>query len=108
MTMRFRSVLCGACPCRRAKALTPLGLAYLHVMWAACKGTLLVGGGFQKAAGNQTLANGGADAIVFGTAYIANPDLVKRLATDAALCAASLATFYTPGPKRYTHYPWLA
>jgi N-ethylmaleimide reductase len=101
-----------------AKAIAPLNLAYLHVMRAgigaesalrqAYPGTLLVGGGFTKDEANRTLAAGGADAIVFGSAYIANPDLVKRFAHDAPLNQSDPSTFYTPGPKGYTDYPALA
>ncbi len=100
------------------QAIAPLGLAYLHVMRAgigaetvlreAYSGKLLVGGGFTKEEANKTLASGGADAIVFGTAYISNPDLVTRFEIDAALAEADKATFYTPGSKGYTDYPALA
>lgn len=98
-----------------AKAIAPMGLAYLHVMRTgigaetalrkAFPGTLLVGGGFKKEEANKVLAEGGADAIVFGSTYLANPDLVTRFEKDAALNAADQATFYTPGAKGYTDYP---
>ena len=98
-----------------AKAIGAKKLAYLHVMRAgigaeaalreAYNGALLVGGGFSKEEANKTLAEGRADAIVFGSSYIANPDLVKRFETDAALSAPDSSTFYTPGPKGYTDYP---
>jgi N-ethylmaleimide reductase len=100
-----------------AKAMAPLGLAYLHVMRAgigaeaalrqAFPGTLLVGGGFSKEEANQYLAEGRADAIVFGSAYLANPDLVTRLERDAPLNKPDSSTFYTPGAKGYTDYPVL-
>jgi len=100
-----------------AKAIAPLGLAYLHVMRAgigaevelrkAFPGTLLVGGGFKKEEGNKVLAEGGADGIVFGSTYLANPDLVTRFERDAALNAPDQSTFYTPGAKGYTDYPML-
>lgn len=98
-------------------AITPLGLGYLHVMRAGIgaettlresyPGTLLLGGGFLKAEANQALAEGRADAIVFGTPYIANPDLVQRFAQDAPLAVADQTSFYTPGPKGFTDYPAL-
>lgn len=101
-----------------AKAIGPQGLAYLHVMRTgigaeatlreAYQGTLLVGGGFLKEEANRTLAEGRADAIVFGSAYIANPDLVARLERDAPLNEPDKATFYTPGPQGYIDYPVLA
>ncbi len=71
-------------------------------------GTLLVGGGFSTEEGNKALAEGRADAIVFGSAYIANPDLVKRFERDAPLNEPYKATFYTPGPEGHTDYPVLA
>jgi N-ethylmaleimide reductase len=101
-----------------AEALTPLRLAYLHVMRAgigaekvlrgAYKGTLLVGGQFNKDEANQMIADGGADAIVFGSTYLANPDLVKRFQVGAELNSPDAATFYTPGPNGYTDYPRLS
>jgi len=101
-----------------ARAIAPLRLAYLHVMRAgigaeaalreAYAGTLLVGGGFLKDEANQFLAEGRADAIVFGSAYVANPDLVKRFERGAPLNEPDKSTFYTPGPKGYTDYPALA
>jgi N-ethylmaleimide reductase len=91
-----------------AKAIAPLKLAYLHVMRAgigaesalreAYPGTLLVGGGFLKDEANKAVAEGLADAVVFGSSFLANPDLVLRFERDAP---------YTPGPKGYTHYPVL-
>lgn len=101
-----------------AEAISPMGLAYLHVMRtgigaetairAAYKGTLLVGGRFDKAQGNEALASGAADGIVFGSSHLANPDLVTRFAKDAPLNAADPSTFYSPGPKGYSDYPTLA
>jgi N-ethylmaleimide reductase len=101
-----------------AKAITPLGLAYLHVMRTgigaeaamrmAFPGPLLLGGGFRKEEANKVLAEGGADAIVFGSTYLANPDLVTRFERDATLNAPDQTTFYTPGAKGYTDYPRLA
>jgi N-ethylmaleimide reductase len=100
-----------------AKAIAPLGLAYLHVMRAgigaeaalrdAFPGALLLGGGFLKEEANRALAEGRADAIVFGTAYLANPDLVTRFERDAPLNAPNKSTLYTPGPEGYTDYPVL-
>ena len=44
----------------------------------------------------------------FGKAFIANPDLVKRLRIGAALNAWNASTFYGPDEKGYTDYPALA
>lgn len=101
-----------------AKAIAPYRAAYLHVMRAgigaeaalreAYPGTLLVGGGFKRDEGNQFLEEGRADAIVFGSTFVANPDLVKRLEKAAPLNDPDPSTFFTPGPKGYTDYPVLA
>jgi N-ethylmaleimide reductase len=69
---------------------------------------LLIGGGFTKDEAHQTLGEKRADGIVFGSAYVANPDLVTRLANDAPLNPPDTSTFYTPGEKGYTDYPVLA
>jgi N-ethylmaleimide reductase len=101
-----------------AKAVSAQDPAYLHVMRAGIgaegalrdvfPGTLLVGGGFKKDEANQVLSEGRADAIVFGSTYVANPDLVTRFERDAPLNAPDASTFFTPGPKGYTDYPVLA
>jgi N-ethylmaleimide reductase len=41
-------------------------------------------------------------------AFIANPDLVERFATDAPLNQPDPRTFYGEGAKGYTDYPALA
>lgn len=47
-----------------------------------------------------------ADGVVVGRQLIANPDLVERWKTGAALNEADEATFYTPSAKGYTDYPF--
>jgi 2,4-dienoyl-CoA reductase-like NADH-dependent reductase (Old Yellow Enzyme family) len=37
--------------------------------------------------------------------YIANPDLVERLATGAPLAEVDWKTVYASGPRGYTDYP---
>ena len=74
----------------------------------AFSGTLLVGGGFKKQEAEQTVADGRAEGIVFGSTYVANPDLVTRFERDAPLNEPDASTFFSPGPKGYTDYPVLA
>jgi N-ethylmaleimide reductase len=69
---------------------------------------IIVNTGFDKAKANAVLASGNADLVAFGVAYIANPDLVKRLRRDAPLNKPDSTTFYGVGPKGYTDYPVLA
>lgn len=71
------------------------------------KGNLLIGMGYDKAQGNEAIASGQADGIVFGHHYISNPDLVERLRADAEIVEPDASTFYSPGPKGYTDYPVL-
>ena len=94
-------------------------LAYLHigtfdqnrdwhpVLRPKYDGIYLAGVGFDKERGERTLAEGGADAIVYGKLFLANPDLPERFRRDAPLNEWDESTFYTPGEKGYTDYPTL-
>jgi len=62
---------------------------------------------FDKAQANAWLAEDKADAVAFGVPFIANPDLVERLAKDAALNEPHPETFYGKGPVGYIDYPRL-
>ncbi|OLP15551.1 alkene reductase [Leptolyngbya sp. 'hensonii'] len=104
--------------------LNPLGLAYLHLVEPRAdmnppvqlgaayfrpiyQGTLISAGGYDRDLANQTLAAGEADLIAFGRLYIANPDLVERLAHNAELNPYDRNTFYGGGEQGYTDYPAL-
>jgi N-ethylmaleimide reductase len=71
-------------------------------------GALLRNGGFTPATAQAALDEGSADAIVFGRAFIANPDLVERLRVGAALNEPDPKTYYCPGATGYTDYPTLS
>ena len=45
--------------------------------------------------------------IAFGQPFPANPDLVTRIETGAALNEPDYNTFYTPGAVGYIDYPSL-
>ena len=62
---------------------------------------------FTKESASEILAIGDADAVAFGQQFIANPDLLRRFALNAPLNAPDPNTFYAPGPKGYTDYPYL-
>lgn len=62
---------------------------------------------FTQATGNQVLAAGEADAVAYGVPFIANPDLPERFKQNAPLNAPDQSTFYAPGAKGYTDYPYL-
>lgn len=44
--------------------------------------------------------------IAFGRHFIANPDLIERFKQNVPLNKYDRTTFYTPGPKGYTDYPF--
>jgi N-ethylmaleimide reductase len=106
-----------------AQQLEARGLAYLHLVDhssmgapavpASMKSTLrrvftgclVLSGGYDAARAESDLAAGNADLIAVGRPFLANPDLVARWRTGAALNPPDMDTFYTPGPKGYTDYP---
>ncbi|PUA16490.1 alkene reductase [Glaciimonas sp. PCH181] len=61
-----------------------------------------------KAASEELLTKGEADAVAFGQLFIANPDLPRRLKLDAPLNTPKPETFYAPTPEGYIDYPALA
>jgi 2,4-dienoyl-CoA reductase-like NADH-dependent reductase (Old Yellow Enzyme family) len=61
-----------------------------------------------KPTAERIIAAGEADAVAWGKAFIANPDLPRRLREDAPLNAAKPETFYAPTAEGYTDYPALA
>jgi len=71
-------------------------------------GPVIANEGYDLASAERILAQGHADAVAFGKAFIANPDLVERLQSGAALNEPDSSTFYGDGAKGYTDYPALA
>lgn len=69
---------------------------------------IIVNGGFDRGKADAALAAGDADLVSFGVPYIANPDLVERLRTGAALNKPDPSTFYGKGPKGFTDYSALS
>eukprot|EP00030_Apusomonadida_sp_AF-17_P002183 a2882_39.p2 GENE.a2882_39~~a2882_39.p2 ORF type:complete len:389 (-),score=139.23 a2882_39:235-1374(-) len=70
-------------------------------------GTVIVNNQYTREMALDAVASGHADCVSFGVPFIANPDLVERLAAGAPLNKANGRTFYTPGPVGYTDYPTL-
>jgi 2,4-dienoyl-CoA reductase-like NADH-dependent reductase (Old Yellow Enzyme family) len=70
-------------------------------------GVFIANEGFTAASACEAVANGTADAVAFGKAAIANPDLVERIRTGAAWNAPDPETFYGGGMRGYTDYPCL-
>lgn len=59
------------------------------------------------ASAKQLLADHQADAVAFGKAYIANPDLYQRILADAELNPLVAETLYGSGAEGYLDYPTL-
>lgn len=104
------------------RKLSGKNLAYLHIGFEETpatrinwhktlrpiyQGVYFANGGFTKGSGEKMLAENGADAIVYGKSFLANPDLPTRFEKGAELNTPDQSTFYTPGEKGYTDYPRL-
>jgi 2,4-dienoyl-CoA reductase-like NADH-dependent reductase (Old Yellow Enzyme family) len=74
---------------------------------AAFGGSYIANEKFTQANASQVLAAGEADAVAFGVPFLANPDLPERFRRNAPLNPPDPTTFYAPGPKGYTDYPFL-
>jgi len=108
-----------------AQQLNVRGLVYIHLVDHSPQGappvpasmkatfrkefkrSLILSGGYDAARAERDLAAGKCDLIAVGRPILANPDLVIRWKTGAAVNAPDMATFYTPGPKGYVDYPAL-
>ncbi len=108
-----------------AQQLNALGLAYVHLVDHSAmdappvpdtikatfrklfSGSLILSGGYDAKRSEKDLTAGRCDLIAVGRPFLANPDLVARWKTGAPLNEPDMATFYTPGPKGYTDYPFL-
>ncbi len=100
--------------------LDKLGLAYLHVMHQGdeplladmrklWKGMLILNRpGRSRDQVGADLASGLADLEAYGQMVLANPDLVDRLKSNAALNAADRNTFFGGGDQGYVDYLSLA
>jgi N-ethylmaleimide reductase len=112
------------------EALNSFDLAYIHLMEPnevdlatrevinpvlqtfrpLYRGTIITNGNYDKAKGNQVLADSSADLVSFGRPFIANPDLPERFASDVPLNTPDPATFYGQGDrdlkKGYIDYPF--
>jgi N-ethylmaleimide reductase len=109
-----------------AQQLNARGLVYIHLVdhspmgappvpasmkatfRSVFKGTLILSGGYDAARAESDLAAARCDLIAVGRPFLANPDLVVRWKTGAAVNAPDMNAFYTPGPKGYIDYPALS
>lgn len=104
-----------------AQALSPLGLAYLHIVEPLAPppgapvvaadlarrfgGTVIRAGGFDRDAAAKVIRAGEAQLVAVGTAFISNPDLPRRWREGLPEAPADKATFYSGGPRGYVDYP---
>ncbi|MFI9030019.1 alkene reductase [Streptomyces sp. NPDC053560] len=106
------------------EALNPLGMAYLHLtdndhypaladLRPRWNGTLIANVGENHAPttqqqGERVLAQGHADLISYGRAFLAHPDLPARIAVNDPLATPiDVEHLYTHGARGYTDYPTL-
>jgi 2,4-dienoyl-CoA reductase-like NADH-dependent reductase (Old Yellow Enzyme family) len=71
-------------------------------------GAYVMNEGFDQTGAELALAEGSADAVAFGKAFLANPDLPRRFALNAQLNTPDPRTFYGGGAKGYVDYPALS
>ncbi len=111
-------------------SLAPLKLAFIHVIegqtggardiapfdFEALRsrfkadnpaGAWIVNNGYTRQMAIDAVASGKADMVAFGRPFIANPDLVERLRSNAPLNAVDPKTLYGGGAAGYTDYPEL-
>lgn len=101
------------------------GIAYLHMSepdWAGGEpytdafrrkvrerfhGAIIGAGAYTLEKAEDLIGKGLIDAVAFGRAWIANPDLVARLKHNAELNPQRPESFYGGGAEGYTDYPTL-
>lgn len=97
------------------------GLAYAHVLegdmmtkqknvdYSALRshynGVYLANNGYDLELAQRAVESGHADLIAFGTAFLANPDLVRRYKENLPLNQPDYSTFYAGDEKGYNDYP---
>ncbi len=105
-------------------ALDPFGLLYIHTIEGVTqqtrdvpegvdfldlrrrfKGAYIGNNQYTLDLAENELAEGRADLFSFGRSYIANPDLVDRLATGAPLADAPKPYWYGGGANGYSDWP---
>ena len=69
-------------------------------------GTYIVSGGLDRAKAETALEENKGELAAFGRSFLANPDLPFRLENELELNTPNFDTFYTPGEKGYTDYPF--
>jgi len=83
----------------------PFDYARLRAIY---RGKLILNNGYDFATGQAAVQSGAADAIAYGRALLANPDLVERFRRGAPLNQPDYERLYVGEEKGYTDYPFLA
>ena len=111
-----------------AAALSRIGIAYLEMREPGPNGTngiaeaapvapavrkafagpLILNSDYDGATAQAALDAGHADAITFGRAFLANPDLPSRIRNGQPLASDRIETWYSRGSQGYTDYPSFA
>nr|WP_239026012.1 alkene reductase [Sphingomonas paeninsulae] len=100
------------------QAVDGLGLAYLHLVdmqipdlpilkmlrgrWS---GPIIANNNLKSDSARRLLEQDRADAVSFGRAFIANPDLVERLRDNAPLAKPDFSLLYAGEERGYIDYP---
>lgn len=102
------------------KAADGLGLAFLHVVDMGLadldtlgllrenfSGPIIANNNLKADSARALLDARRAEAVSFGRAFIANPDLVERIKAQAPLAKPDFSLLYTGEERGYTDYPAL-
>ena len=81
------------------------GLDTLAMLRANWSGPIIANNNLKADSARALLEAGRAEAVSFGRAFIANPDLVERIAAGAPLAKADFALLYTGEQRGYIDYP---
>ena len=76
-------------------------------MRSVYSGAILLNSDYDGPSARERMAEGVADGISFGRPFIANPDLVHRIAVGAPLSPGDESTYYSGGARGYADYPAL-
>ncbi|MDA8250396.1 MAG: hypothetical protein M0Z28_14665 [Rhodospirillales bacterium] len=71
-------------------------------------GNYIANGGYDAERAEAAITAGETDFVSFGSAFLANPDLVARIKAGAPLNQPDPATFYQGEERGYTDYPTMS
>lgn len=70
------------------------------------KGVVISGGDVNTQEKAEAILESGLDLVYVGRPFISNPDVVRKLQNNLELASPDSNTFYSPGEKGYTDYPF--